>query len=73
MKKREKQLMVKCPALHDAGCTASALTPKVAEKMIKELRTKPGKVFALMVNTCDGKVVEYNGKHLSTPYISTKY
>ena len=38
--KKDEQTLIKYPALFDAGGTISAMTPRVAEKMIEQLGIK---------------------------------
>ena len=62
--KKDEQTMVKYQALLDTGSTISAVTPRVAERMMKELRISTKKTSAFMVENGSGNDIKFDGKHL---------
>ena len=65
--KKDEQTMVKHPTLLDAGGTNSVVTPRIFEKMIKELGRQPINVSAFMLENGGEKNSEFNGKHSLSP------
>jgi len=79
--KKSQDECVKHPALLDNGSTISAITPRIADKVMKQTGIKPTKVGAFMVENGSGNDVEFDGKHLLIPtlipntkeYVKIKY
>ena len=67
--------MVKHPALLDSGSTISAMTPRLADKVMKETGLKSKKMKNFMVENGSGNDVEFNGKYLIIPTLvpNSKY
>ena len=79
--RKDQDEAIKHPALLDNGSTISAMTPRIADKVITQTGIKPSKVGAFMVENGSGNDVEFDGKHLLIPtlipntkeYVNIKY
>ena len=73
--KKNDEDMVKHPALLDSGSTISAITPRLADKVMKETGLKSKKMKNFMVENGSGNDVEFNGKYLIIPTLvpNSKY
>ena len=65
--RKDQETMIKYPALWDTGSTISAVTPRLAKRMMKELRILPAKKSTFMVENGSGTDVMFDGKYLLLP------
>ena len=65
--KQDDEKMIKHPTLNDGGSTISAMTPMVAEKVMKKTGLKPIKSRRFLVENASGKDVVFEGKYLLIP------
>ena len=65
--KQSSEEMAKHPALNDGGSTISAITPLIAEKVMKQTGLKAIKSRKFLVENASGKDVEFQGEYLLIP------